>query len=338
MRLRRYILRAREVSKLILAILIAPLAMSFVADLLKGRLSSITLAQAVAAIALILVYIFLILLGYTSKLDEALVSIRTSRRARTFRSPRILIMDGTLCADHEIPARAIYTSYSATDWEAPIKVAHPDWLVEIGPLDSLDRQRFDVVLNPFGEAYPEADPHNYTTFARICDFVLAGGVYLNVAGIPFWYSHDPKNPLFANKDFHAGYIQREVIRTGGGITEIITMRALFQTLFPQIGNLPDAAVVDALQLDRDRELFGDIAAAGGSTKVEMFRAYRPQTPGMIPLLRSSAPEYWLIGALRYGDGVFLLAGMSLSDRTTPGFPKVVAALEGWLAFEARGRK
>ena len=115
------------------------------------------------------------------------------------------------------------------------------------------------------------------------------------------------------------------------------MRSLFHNLFPQLGELTEPFAVTPYQTDSDRSRFGDIASSGGTRDITVFRAYKPQTPGMVPLLRSPNPDMWIIGALKYGDGAFLVAGVSMADRSHPTFDKIIAAVEGWIRYEAAGK-
>jgi len=333
MRPRRYLQTTRHVSRIVLTILVAPLALSFAADLLKGKARTFTQSQVSLAVILGLLYLILTVLAFTGWLDAALVRVSRRFRRRAYRKPSVLVLDGTLSQDHEIPARPVQSIYTPHEWASELASRHPDWKIQVAPLQTEKLRQHQIVLNPFGEAYPEADPKGYSTFGEICDYVYAGGVYVNVAGIPFWYSHDPRDPIFATKVIHAGYIQREIKDD----RELITMRSLFHNLFPQLGDLSDAFAVRPFQTDFDRTRFGDIATAGGDSNITMFRAYKPQTPGMIPLLRSPDPEMWIVGALRYGDGAFLVAGVSMVDRTHPTFTMILAALDGWVQYESAGK-
>jgi hypothetical protein len=333
MKTKSYIQTTRDISRILLTILVAPLAISFVADLLKGRAPAFTQAQIWLAAILALLYILLAILAFTTWLDSGVAALSRRARRRAYKRPRVLILDGTLTHDHEIPARAVHSVYTPQEWSSALTTRHPSWNIQLAPLNAPQLRRFQVLLNPFGEVYPEADPKGYSSFSEICDYVYGGGVYVNVAGIPFWYSHDPRNPIFATKVIHAGYIQREIKDD----RELLTMRSLFHNLFPQLGELTEPFAVTPHQTDSDRTRFGDIAAAGGTTNITVFRAYKPQTPGMIPLLRSPGPDMWIIGALKYGDGAFLVAGVSMADRKEPTFDKILAAIGGWVHYEAAGK-
>lgn len=50
--------------------------------------------------------------------------------------------------------------------------------------------RYVAVLNPYGSVYPEEDLKSLSTHNRIVQFVRDGGLFINVADIPFYYAYD----------------------------------------------------------------------------------------------------------------------------------------------------
>jgi len=53
---------------------------------------------------------------------------------------------------------------------------------------------YPILLNPYGGCYPENIPSEKETFKKILDYVKNGGVFINIADIPFYY-------MFC-KDYH----------------------------------------------------------------------------------------------------------------------------------------
>lgn len=198
----------------------------------------------------------------------------------------------------------------------------------------LKPQTYQIVVNSFGETYPEEDPYNYTTFSHICKYVENGGVFVNVAGIPFWYCHNPKDFSLVDQTVRAGRIQLEY---GKDEKNTATQKPLFSSLFPQLKSWTDATDVHCAQTEEERKQFNGIVDAGGDSKAKMFRAYDPGTQDMLPLLRAETPAKWLIGGIKYGDGFFLLAGLDLRGKNNTSFAKVVASIRAWVEYEARGR-
>lgn len=51
-------------------------------------------------------------------------------------------------------------------------------------------KKYQIVINPFGGVYPEKDLSQLQSIGAIFDFVLNGGIYINIADIPFYYAFD----------------------------------------------------------------------------------------------------------------------------------------------------
>jgi hypothetical protein len=158
MRSRRYLQTTRDVSRIILTILVAPLALSFVADLLKGKAPTFSQDQIWLVVILGLLYLALATLSFTTWLDRAIVAVSRRLRRHAFRRPHVLVLDGTLSSNHEIPARAVHSVYTAHEWASEMNGRQSSWKVQIAPLEIGHLRDYQVVLNPFGEVYPEADP------------------------------------------------------------------------------------------------------------------------------------------------------------------------------------
>lgn len=51
-------------------------------------------------------------------------------------------------------------------------------------------KKFPLIINPFGGVYPEKNTSNLESLDRIFGYVCNGGVYVNMADIPFYYAFD----------------------------------------------------------------------------------------------------------------------------------------------------
>lgn len=52
--------------------------------------------------------------------------------------------------------------------------------------------KFPVVVNPYGGVYPENNIASFESLNKIFDYVKRGGIYVNIADIPFYYAFDPQ--------------------------------------------------------------------------------------------------------------------------------------------------
>lgn len=53
--------------------------------------------------------------------------------------------------------------------------------------------QLDVIINPFGEVYPEIDLKELYIFDKILNFIQNGGIFVNLGGFAFWAARDTIN-------------------------------------------------------------------------------------------------------------------------------------------------
>ncbi len=56
-------------------------------------------------------------------------------------------------------------------------------------LNTSSLDKYPLVINPYGGSYPESNFHGLDSFNKILDFVKRGGIFVNVADIPFYYAY-----------------------------------------------------------------------------------------------------------------------------------------------------
>jgi len=99
-----------------------------------------------------------------------------------------------------------------------------NWRIEIEPISRVvGDDAPDIILNPFGEVYPEEDFVSSKTMNEIRQFVWNGGVYVNVAGILFGIVTIPDLEIVKHP---AG--SREFLR--GKLSGDHSSRTIFRTL------------------------------------------------------------------------------------------------------------
>jgi hypothetical protein len=57
-------------------------------------------------------------------------------------------------------------------------------------LKSSSMSEFPIVVNPYGGVYPEKNISNLASLESIFTYVKNGGIYVNIADIPFYYAYD----------------------------------------------------------------------------------------------------------------------------------------------------
>ncbi len=197
--------------------------------------------------------------------------------------------------------------------------------------------KYAIIVNPYGETYPEEYVLRTRTLNRIERFVLDGGVFLSAGGFPFFYAFDRKNgtqvPLASELALLQGRLDASAISMIPGTTlGIVTgTRAILEPAFaPGLYDLVSGTIlltrlhlrvalgseeiVSLYQNPSDVSLVGDLIAATGLNSMIQFRAVRQPIPNCYPLVRAKSKAYgeiYPLVAVPYGKGFFLFADVML---------------------------
>lgn len=242
-----------------LLVLLSPLILGVIASLIVawGSAQPIQTWMWQLASGLGLAWILLYLAAYTKVFRVPLEAIGRWRRSSRFRHPRVLILDGRLNEQTPATVPPYYTDRRPDDWRHALSSLDFARTVELGPASRLEENEIDVVVNPFGEAYAEEDLALHTSLKQLTNWVHQGGVYVNVAGYPFWWQHNPATGVTTD----SGRWELKV-NQGTQITTAILKPILSDAL---LGISPDMTIApqlrDTHQSDLERQRFGEISGA-----------------------------------------------------------------------------
>ena len=108
---------------------------------------------------------------------------------------KLAILDGYVTGKNEkVCQNYPFTNSTKDFWKKKIEALDKTagkFEVVSANIESISEE-FAVVLNPFGEEYPEIDKKSKTAFNVIKNFVEDGGIYVNTGGFPFFYAWDVK--------------------------------------------------------------------------------------------------------------------------------------------------
>ena len=75
-------------------------------------------------------------------------------------------------------------------------------------------KEYPVIINPYGGSYPELDFSALQSLRNMIQYVRNGGVYINIADIPFYYAYDESlkrridtTPLAGNFSFERSFLK-----------------------------------------------------------------------------------------------------------------------------------
>jgi len=169
---------------------------------------------------------------------------------------------------------------------------------------------FSIILNPFGDIFPEEDLKLHTTFYKICEYIKSGGIFVCTGGA-FWSHQNPKISTIA---------EWAVIKTQNGKQSLKDSLLCFEfdiqptgDEFDKDGKLifQEPYEIEVYQTDRDKSYVGELIKE--PTRIKRFRATTPSSSDFIPLLREKNDKSFPIVARRYGEGYLLHAGMFLES-------------------------
>jgi HEPN domain-containing protein len=204
--------------------------------------------------------------------------------------------------------------------------------------------RFAMIINPFGEAYPEGDCEQRPIFRKIKDYVWGGGIFVTAGGFAFFYAWNVKSgqaiPISETRALIPSAITVHPQTRQVTIQQFRSMLEFTGTLlWKELGALTtgDTQVHqgDFNMLTRqnrsDRNKVGNLVTVGSSSTVREFRSLRDGTKNLVPLLRGTRPDFgnvYPIAAIKYGHGYYLNCGMNIVSNVE--FDKSIAAADRFL--------
>lgn len=176
----------KEEDKRSLALVVAGALFGFLPTILSYSLAFLIIGSVALALSIVVA-----LLYGTGILQDYAHRIRLSYRWKAPLELGVLDDSGWNLVDKQTYA---WTDVHPQDWKSQLQVnAQTKSLclvsesIKVSPkLDS-----YAIILNPYGEVYPERDLATLTSLRDILNFVREGGLFVNVAGIPSYWAYNP---------------------------------------------------------------------------------------------------------------------------------------------------
>lgn len=229
------------------------------------------------------------------------------------------------------------TSYSIKHWKQSFENFITPTKARKYTVDEIETakisSKYAMIINPFGEAYPERDVFNRPIFCQIKDYVWSGGIFVTTGGFAFYYGWDVKenNPsralhtisetstLFPTSilfNQQTGQITIQQFNTLINFTGTLLWRELGVTTTSDLPIHTGPFNMQVFQRRSDRNKIGNIINLGGSSSISEFRAIKPGSNNVIPLLRGirvGFGEVYPIAAIKYGYGYFIINGINMTS-------------------------
>ena len=268
--------------------------------------------------------LFVVLLIYYLGLPALSKFVRYCRAKKKKRFPKLGVLNGNI----DSPIREYKCQHTSTDVTAGM------WFTELrrefGPkkvemiTTSQISDAFSIIVNPFGDIFPEEDLKLHTTFYRICKFIEEGGFFLCTGGA-FWAHQNTKVSEKAEWVFlslqdkvqplKVGFLYKEfgIVVTG----DIFADRKMV---------VQEPLETQAYQKEEDEARIGPLIET--NTGIKRFRALTPESSNYIPLLREKEDRSFPLAAVPYGEGYLLHAGMLLTGIKTIEYNILIKAMKG----------
>jgi len=162
---------------------------------------------------------------------------------------------------------------------------------------------FSLIINPFGENYPEQDLELHTTFHNIRQFIARGGIFF-CTGCPFFWHQNP----ITGKDAEWSFV-KTVNNYQASTDSLAFIKLGISVTMPN--NPSEPTEVEVYQQERDIEICGKILQ--DKQKVRRFRSVLKSTGGIIPLIRENGDRTYPLCAISYDDGYLIQAGLWIGN-------------------------
>jgi len=249
-----------------------------------------------------------------------------------FKDPKIAVLSLNEMDKAEVKNLLRATVYTPEIWYKLLSSYH---LKAEQITDLTMKNEYSIIVNPFGELCLEEDITNLKTFQRIKEYIKRGGVFVNTAGLAFFYMLNPKTKIegLTGPMLHT-YSGRALTKPAKEDANTYESSIFLQPIvIPDDSSLIDTwlyknfGVRTTLESGRTLkaksvESFNGLIDNG--VKVQEFRsALRCESSEaqLIPIIRSEyvyqptgrKHECYPIAAVKYGIGYLILIGMALKE-------------------------
>lgn len=245
---------------------------------------------------------------------------------------KIGILSGYVSARKEKPCS--YYPHSrhrkAVPWMIDLKGIKDDndsdlFQASLTPISNLSSGTFTIVINPFGEAYPELGSAEGAGLRTILSYIQDGGIFVNSGGQPFVYSWDVNTGSHSLLVNFVPILSYEESNYNEGMPVLsrneslaIPQEALILKRYFDVEtewDHPEKEIVGPIEveIEYDKILGNDRL----KTKARVYRPVRQQLSDKFQPLVHSPESLWgtvyPVTAIKFGRGFLIQTGMNLDE-------------------------
>jgi hypothetical protein len=247
---------------------------------------------------------------------------------------RIAVLSGYIMGRKEKPCSYYpHSSYrkKPVEWMLDLNNIKYDELklfqASLSPISNISSGAFPIVINPFGEAYPELGNGEGIGFKTIMSYIRDGGIFINSGGQPFVYSWDVNTgnhnllvsfiPALSN--IKSSYLEGKPMLSISESLSIPHESLLLKRFFnvKTEWDHPESDIVGPKEVDIE---FDELLGSGDNnklrTKAKVYRPVKELSQNVIPLaysFNSIWGDVYPIVGIKFGRGFLIHIGMSLDE-------------------------
>ena len=191
--------------------------------------------------------------------------------------------------------------------------------------ESID-DSWTMIINPFGDNFPEKNLRLHETFYQVCNYISNGGIFVVTGGAFFWHQNT------INSDKAEQYLTHLINGTQNleesPLFQEFGVRYTGDTFSNGVQVDKEPKIINVEQNDKDIERFGDILQ--GINQLKRFRSTSLDTSNYIPIIRQKNKQIFPISLVKYGKGALIHIGLYIDSETSDEFEVVIRLLEGMI--------
>jgi hypothetical protein len=242
---------------------------------------------------------------------------------------KIGILSGYISARNEKPCSYYpHSEYrKAVQWMLDLKNIKDDgsalnpFHASMTSISCISNSAFSVILNPFGEAYPESGNAEGAGFKTIASYIRDGGIFVNSGGQPFVYSWDVNtgnSQLLVSfipslMDVQTNYVDGIPVLQIKESLRIPSESLLLKRYFGLETEWDDPANNIVGPKETEIEFDKILGQDKPRTKAKVYRPAIKSSQDVIPLVHSSNSNNYPVVAVKFGRGFLIHTGMSLDE-------------------------
>jgi len=261
---------------------------------------------------IVLVFVLFLLFIFIPKVFQCIVSFKNYLLKCFY--PKIGILNGNIFSPvREYKCEKIWTKLTPSIWYSELirQIQRPKRvkLLNIVELNST----YSMVINPFGDNFPEEDLKLHTTFYKICEYIKKGGIFICTGGS--FYAH--QNTLNSSK--HETIIVKQINGQQNLSDTFFFQEFGAKTTGDNSEN--EKRKVQVIQNEKDVSIFGSII--DDKISVKRFRSITEISSDYLPIIREKGNKSFPACIIRYGEGYIVHFGMYLESSNSSEFSIII---------------